>query len=69
MSNSLPSNITVTETRQRELDLSSIRYAVVSSTRNTVYALFRWEDRAKTFVRDYAQGCSIIDLKAYRHDE
>ena len=63
MSNNLPNTITVTETHERKLDLSRLRYAVVSPCKNTVYALFGWRDRAETYVMASASDLPIIDLK------
>ncbi len=68
MTNTLPSTITVTETiiNRRNLDLSSIRYAVASPTTNDVFALFKWKDRAEAYVKKYAYEFSIIDLKPHK---
>ena len=67
MTSTLPSTITVTETRERELDLSSIRYAVVNPSDNSrVYALFIWKDRADTYLKKYAHESTIIDLKPHK---
>ena len=59
----LPKTIIVTEVRKRKLSLSAIRYAVVSDQDSaTVYALFRWEERAIDYARKYAQSYHIVDL-------
>ena len=61
--NTLPKTVTVTEVRERRLDLSYIRYAVVSDQDSaTVYALFRWKERAEDYVKKYAQSYRIVDL-------
>ena len=63
MTNTLPSKITITETYERELDLSNLKYAVVNPCDDTVYSLFKWRDRAEAYVKKYAHSYSIVDLR------
>ena len=62
MVNSLPSSITVTETRETKLDLSFIKWAVVNPKDNKVYSLFKWKDRAEAYVKKYAMDYDIVEL-------
>ena len=66
MTTNLPSTITVTETHERELNLSHIRYAVISPTTNYVFAIFKWRDRAEAYVNKNALNFTIIDLKPHK---
>jgi hypothetical protein len=63
MTTGLPSKITITETHERELDISSLRYAVVSRYNDITFALFKWKDRAEDYKKKYAYEAVIIDLK------
>ena len=42
------------------LDISGLKFAVVDED-NRIIAWFRWEDRAKEYVKKYAAGWAIIN--------
>ena len=63
MNNKLPADLEVPVPQTTiALHLSNIKYAVVLKT-DEVVALFRWKDRAESYLKSYAHNDRIINIK------